>query len=184
MDEHAWLKKGAELLTDIKEWRRVHPKATFVEIEDEVHRRMMQLEAQVLQDAAQASASREWGQMKEASAPLCPSGPIQRRPLQTVLLQPLSPTSVPKAIQLAPLLPLASSPTQSSGETKPETASEAQSGPFFHPTQPRRLPVWNSLSAIGRRSTPSVLLGSLSPTCVPPAGKWAKIFFLSCPATV
>lgn len=72
MDEHAWLKKSTEILTDIKEWRQAHPKATFVEIEDEVHRRMMQLEAQVLQDAAQASASREWGQTKEVSAPLCP----------------------------------------------------------------------------------------------------------------
>jgi hypothetical protein len=37
MDEHAWLQKSEEILTDIKEWRRAHPKATFVEIEDEEH---------------------------------------------------------------------------------------------------------------------------------------------------
>ena len=42
MDEQAWLSKGAAILTDRKEWRRAHPKATFVEIEDEIHRRMME----------------------------------------------------------------------------------------------------------------------------------------------
>ncbi len=73
MDERAWLTKSAEILTDIKAWRGAHPKATFVEIEDEVHRRMMELEAQVLQDAAQASASREWGKPSEQAAPACPT---------------------------------------------------------------------------------------------------------------
>lgn len=33
MDEQAWQQKSAEILTNIKEWRRTHPKATFVEIE-------------------------------------------------------------------------------------------------------------------------------------------------------
>ena len=61
MEQENWLKKSEEMLTNIKEWRRAHPKATFVEIEDEVHQRMMQLEAHLLQEAAQASASREWG---------------------------------------------------------------------------------------------------------------------------
>ena len=36
MDEHAWREKSVEILTDVKEWRRAHPKATYVEIEDEV----------------------------------------------------------------------------------------------------------------------------------------------------
>ncbi|GHO70481.1 hypothetical protein KSC_093730 [Ktedonobacter sp. SOSP1-52] len=81
MDEHAWLHKSTEILTDIKTWRQAHPKATFVEIEDEVHRRMMELEAQVLQEAAQASASREWGKLSEQPAPLCPTCavPLQAR---------------------------------------------------------------------------------------------------------
>lgn len=77
MDEQAWLRKGAAILTDIKEWRRAHPKATFVEIEDEIHRRMTELEAQVLQDAAQASESREWGKSSQpvrcVPHVLCPS---------------------------------------------------------------------------------------------------------------
>ena len=45
MDQGGWLQKSEEILTDIKEWRRAHPKATFVEIEDEIHKRVMQLEA-------------------------------------------------------------------------------------------------------------------------------------------
>lgn len=81
MDEQAWLSKGAAILTDIKGWRCAHPKATFVEIEDEIHRRMMELEAQVLQDAAQASESREWGQTSDQSVPVCPQcvTPLQAR---------------------------------------------------------------------------------------------------------
>lgn len=81
MDEQAWLRKGAAILTDIKEWRCAHPKATFVEIEDEIHRRMMELEAQVLQDAAQASESWEWGKSPDQPAPVCPTcaTPLQAR---------------------------------------------------------------------------------------------------------
>lgn len=61
MEQNAWLSTSAKILSDVKEWRKAHSKATFVEIEDEVHRRMMQLEAQLLQDAAQESSSRAWG---------------------------------------------------------------------------------------------------------------------------
>ncbi|GAC1646227.1 MAG: hypothetical protein NVS4B12_12990 [Ktedonobacteraceae bacterium] len=73
MEQDPWLKKSEEILINVKEWRRAHPKATFVEIEDEVHKRVMQLEAHLLQEAAEASTSREWG--KESSAedrPHCP----------------------------------------------------------------------------------------------------------------
>ena len=81
MDEQAWREKSVEILMDIKEWRQAHPKATFVEIEDEVHKRMMELEAQVLQDAAQASESREWGKTVGLPAPRCPTCaiPLQAR---------------------------------------------------------------------------------------------------------
>jgi hypothetical protein len=73
MDEHAWQQKSAEILTNITEWRRVHPKATFAEIEDEVHQRLMQLEAQVLQDAVQVSESCEWDNTSGQAAPRCPT---------------------------------------------------------------------------------------------------------------
>ncbi|HEY6411331.1 MAG TPA: hypothetical protein VIY29_28050 [Ktedonobacteraceae bacterium] len=89
MDEHAWQNKSAEILTNIKEWRQAHPKATFVEIEDEVHKRMMQLEARVLQDTAEASASREWGRGSGQPAILCPTCavPLQARGQQKRTLQ-------------------------------------------------------------------------------------------------
>ena len=49
MEQVAWVAKGAKILSDMREWRKARSKATFVEIEDEVHRRLMQLEAQLLQ---------------------------------------------------------------------------------------------------------------------------------------
>ncbi len=72
MDEQDWVEKSQEILGDIKEWRRAHPKATFIEIEDEVHKRMMHLEAQVLQEAAQESSNREWRGAPTEEHPRCP----------------------------------------------------------------------------------------------------------------
>jgi hypothetical protein len=37
MNEEEWLQKSQQILSDVKEWRREHKKATFVEIEEEVH---------------------------------------------------------------------------------------------------------------------------------------------------
>jgi len=48
--EGYWRELSEQILTDIKEWRRNHPQATFREIEDEVHERMSRLEAQVLNE--------------------------------------------------------------------------------------------------------------------------------------
>jgi len=81
MEQDVWLNKSAKILSEVKEWRKAHPKATFVEIEDEVHRRMMELEAQLIQDAAQASESREWGGGTEGELPECPTChlPLQAR---------------------------------------------------------------------------------------------------------
>jgi hypothetical protein len=58
-EEH-WRELSEQILTDVAEWRRSHPKATFREIEDEVHARMSRLEAQLIQDTAQQSTSRSW----------------------------------------------------------------------------------------------------------------------------
>lgn len=73
MEQASWLSQSEKILTDVREWRRAHPKATFVEIEDEVHQRMMQLEAHLLQEAAEASASRDWGKASSPEQrPRCP----------------------------------------------------------------------------------------------------------------
>jgi RNase P subunit RPR2 len=72
MDEQTWQKMSMEILTDVKEWRKANPRATYVQIEDEVHKRVMQLEARLIQEAAEESPSREWGRGSEHEAPLCP----------------------------------------------------------------------------------------------------------------
>jgi len=89
MEQDVWLSKSAKILSDVKEWRKAHPKATCVEIEDEVHRQMMQMEAQLLQDAAQESASRTWGKGTSGEAPRCPTCqvPLQARDQQTRTFQ-------------------------------------------------------------------------------------------------
>src|SRR5579859_1725321 len=87
--DQQWQKLSEQILTDIKEWRRAHPKATFREIEEEVHARMSRLEAQVLQDSAQASSSREWsraGSEARPNCPVCGTG-LQARGKQTRKLQ-------------------------------------------------------------------------------------------------
>ncbi len=89
MDEQALRKMSTEILTDIKEWRRAHPRATYVEIEDEVHKRMMQLEAQIIEGTVEASPSREWGRGSGHEAALCPkcATPLQARGKQKRALQ-------------------------------------------------------------------------------------------------
>jgi hypothetical protein len=79
--EQDWHRLSEDILTDIQEWRRAHPKATFGEIEEEVHTRMSRLEAQMLQDTAQASSSREWRGESSQERPVCPicSTPLQAR---------------------------------------------------------------------------------------------------------
>jgi hypothetical protein len=70
MEQDPWVKKSEEILANVRAWRRAHPKATFVEIEEEIHKRMMQLEADLVQEAAGNSASREWSR----------DTPVEQRP--------------------------------------------------------------------------------------------------------
>jgi hypothetical protein len=81
MDEPALRQLSTEILTDIKEWRRSHPRATYVQIEDEVHKRLMQLEARLIESAVEESPSREWGRGSGVDASLCPTCevPLQAR---------------------------------------------------------------------------------------------------------
>jgi hypothetical protein len=78
MENDAWLTMGAKVLSEVKEWRKAHPKATVVESEDDVHRQMVQVEAQHLQDAAHESSSRAWGKETSREAPSC-QVPLQAR---------------------------------------------------------------------------------------------------------
>ncbi|BCL83918.1 hypothetical protein ccbrp13_63830 [Ktedonobacteria bacterium brp13] len=71
MDEQALRQMNREILTDIKEWRRANPRATYVQIEEEVHKRLMQLEARLIEGAVEESPSRAWGRGSGADAALC-----------------------------------------------------------------------------------------------------------------
>ena len=77
--EDHWRELSEQILTDIKEWRRSHPQATFREIEDEVHTRMSRLEAQLIQDTARRAQSREWSGKSKQERPTCP---VCKTPLQ------------------------------------------------------------------------------------------------------
>src|SRR5690348_5694133 len=70
--DHAWQQLSEQILTDIKAWRRAHPKATLREIEEEVHTRLSRLEAQVIQDAAEESTQRAWSRAAPTARPSCP----------------------------------------------------------------------------------------------------------------
>lgn len=87
--DHAWQQLSEQILTDIKEWGRSHPKATLREIEDEVHQRMSRLEAQVIQDAAQQSEQRDWSGAPPEERPTCPvcGTPLHARGKRTRRMQ-------------------------------------------------------------------------------------------------
>ncbi|EFH82218.1 ISKra4 family transposase [Ktedonobacter racemifer] len=87
--DQGWQQLSEQILTDIKEWRRAHPKATFREIEHEVHRRLSRLEAQVIQDAVQESEQRDWSGAPAQERPSCPvcGTPLQARGKRTRCLQ-------------------------------------------------------------------------------------------------
>lgn len=81
MDQE-WQQLSEQILTDIKEWRRSHPKATLREIEEEVYSRLSRLEARVIQDTAQQSECRDWSARPPEERPTCPvcGTPLQAHP--------------------------------------------------------------------------------------------------------
>ena len=89
MDDQPLQHMSTQILTDVKEWRRAHSRATYVEIEDEVHQRMMHLEAQLMQAAASESPSQEWGRESGIGTASCPhcTVPLQARGKHTRTVQ-------------------------------------------------------------------------------------------------
>lgn len=70
--DQAWQQLSEQILRDMREWRRSHPKATLREIEEEVHNRMSRLEAQMIQDTAQQSEQSDWSGRPPEQRPTCP----------------------------------------------------------------------------------------------------------------
>jgi YgiT-type zinc finger domain-containing protein len=66
-----WNGMSAEILSGITEWQAQHPKATFREIEAEVDKRLSELRARMLSDAAMLSEEERWQGGGEGA--ICPS---------------------------------------------------------------------------------------------------------------
>jgi hypothetical protein len=68
-----WQGVAEEAMAGMKEWRVEHPRATMVEIEEELDQRLAKLRVQMLTDTALASESTEITEKGEAERALCPA---------------------------------------------------------------------------------------------------------------
>jgi hypothetical protein len=71
--DQAWRAVSEEILAEVNQWRTIHPKATFQELEQALHERLSRLEAQALQEAAQNRPASDWSQAPERDQPCCPA---------------------------------------------------------------------------------------------------------------
>ena len=70
--ESNWSRVAEGVMLEIREWRELHPKAAFTEIEEAVDRLMAKARAQFIQDVALASEARNIPRESEADRPRCP----------------------------------------------------------------------------------------------------------------
>lgn len=84
-----WQTLSAEVITAMADWRAAHPRATFSEIEAALDARLARLRAQMLEDAALASAATDWADQPPENRPSCPQcvAPLQARGRATRHLQ-------------------------------------------------------------------------------------------------
>src|SRR5437879_13213951 len=87
-DQH-WCPLAQHCLTSMNEWRLQPPTATLSEIEAALDARLGRLRAQMLADAALASAAASWSQESSSARPPCPTcgAPLQSRGAATRDLQ-------------------------------------------------------------------------------------------------
>ena len=80
-----WRELSEEVLSGVQEWRGTHPRATFREIETVVEEQLGRLRARMLEEAALASAARDWTEAPRAERPTCPEcgGPLTARGQQS-----------------------------------------------------------------------------------------------------
>jgi hypothetical protein len=71
--EHQWRELAEGVITGMTDWRRQHPQATLAEIEAALDARLARLRAQMLQDAALASAASQWSEAPAGERPACPT---------------------------------------------------------------------------------------------------------------
>ena len=81
IDEQAWHRMTAEIMSGMREWRIAHPKATLREMEQELDFRWVRVRARMLEDMALASVAADWTTAPAGQQPSCPDGgvPLQLR---------------------------------------------------------------------------------------------------------
>ncbi len=67
-----WHALSDEVITQMKEWRIQHPRATFQEIETALDERLARLRARMLEDAALVSRATDLTTATEQERPVCP----------------------------------------------------------------------------------------------------------------
>lgn len=73
--ERVWHRLSAEVILEVKEWRRQHPKASFKEIEQAVDGSLARAQAQLIQDVALASGATKVSSDPRGGGAKCPSVP-------------------------------------------------------------------------------------------------------------
>src|SRR5215212_9645385 len=89
INEQAWHRMTAEIMTGMREWCQAHPKATLREMQTELDRRWLRVRTRMLEDMALASAAADWTTIPAGRPPACPDCgvPLQPRGTDTRTLQ-------------------------------------------------------------------------------------------------
>ena len=84
-----WQQLTQDLTTEMREWRKHHPKATLREMETELDARLSRMRARMLQDLALSSPAADWADTPITQHPTCPEcgQPLQLRGFDTRSLQ-------------------------------------------------------------------------------------------------
>src|SRR5215212_4189447 len=87
--EQTWHQLSEEIMTGMREWRVLHPKATLREMEAELDTRWARVRARMLQDMALASTAADWTDTPAGLHPICRDcgSPLQLRGSDTRTLQ-------------------------------------------------------------------------------------------------
>lgn len=70
--ESRWQPVSHQVIHEMREWRRQHPRATFKEIETALDEQLARLRAQMLQDTALTSPSADLPTLRDTERPRCP----------------------------------------------------------------------------------------------------------------
>jgi hypothetical protein len=76
--EARWRELTEDVLTGMKEWRLVHPKATLRQIEEALDERLAKVRARMLEDAALASAAGDLTVAPAGERPVCSACGVRR----------------------------------------------------------------------------------------------------------